>query len=121
MVDTLLPENKQKLSFLQRKNKRNADPFAKGWPTIEDLTAFDKRVFGAWRRALEFPENEKFPFEPSELHEKFMYIIDFYLEMELLMLRQSTAGRHKYLLFASNLLRKFSEIIKEMIIVLPGR
>lgn len=120
VVDILMG-GKQKLAFLKKTLKKNTDPFAKGWPTIEDLLAFDKRVFVAWRKASEYTGEDQFPFEASELHEKFMHIIDFYFEMELLMLKQSTVARQKYLLITSNLLRKFSEFIKEMIVVLPER
>lgn len=111
----------QKLAFLKKTSKKNTDPFAKGWPTIEDLLAFDKRALLAWRKASEYTGEDQFPFSASELHEKFMHIIDFYFEMELLMLKQSTAARQKYLLMTSNLLRKFCDFIKEMIVVLPGR
>lgn len=122
VVDTFInASNKSKLSFLKRNNKKNTDPFSKGWPTVEDLTAFDKRVSLAWRKATEFVGDEPFPYEPSELHEKFMHIIDFYFEMELLMLRQSTVARQKYLLITSHLLLRFNDFIKEMIIVLPER
>jgi hypothetical protein len=124
-LTSLVPEKKtKKLSFLKKKMgpTKRKDYFAsKGWIDLSDMVAFERDILAACGKFADKYDDEGAPAISPQMTTQIMHIVNFHLEMELMILRQVTPPFYANLLLASSFLAHVKVILAYIPTVLPMR
>lgn len=102
------PPNRRSAFFLNK--KKIIDFFAKGWIDAKQIPVWGDQLKKILFKLVLHDENNEFPTE--KLYRMLLTILDFHLELELVMAKQAKVSNIKHLGFASYFLREAKFIFR---------
>jgi type III secretion system FlhB-like substrate exporter len=113
-----MPEKKQRLGFLKRKNALKTpqidalDLFAKGWPTMDDLLKFEKKLCAELVKVEQDAEDlDDDAYEVTR--PDYVALMGLFIELELSIMRQLNISRSKHLGIAGRFLEYISQALRD--------